>query len=274
MTLQTLQTLRTLRTRLRALGIAARIEGRRSQGRRAPVRVCVVDGAIAVARRVRRITIVRIQRGTISIRVAVTIVRVVRVSIIAVVGVVAIIRVLVLILVAIILILIRVLIVRRWLSLVSIAAFALLLAFLILLLVGDAGRAFALFGLSAADVNGHRLTGFDDFAGVRQLQQHCIGLRVCAVARSAHAHIQTRTAQLVFSGLSILAKNVRHLDFGTAQAQIDRAGHAEDKSQADGDDYSKPAEGRPDAPNETHLPLTLPFGISRIRAREPSRASG
>lgn len=164
MTLQTLWTPKTLQTRSRA-----RVAARVCQGR---AFVCVVGGAIAIGRHVRRVTIVGVQRGTISIRVGVTIVRVIRVAIIAVISVVAIVRVvgvLVLILVFIVLILIRVLIICSGLRLVLVAAFALLFAFLILLLVGDAGGAFSLFGLCAADINGNRLPCFDDFARVRQL---------------------------------------------------------------------------------------------------------
>jgi hypothetical protein len=230
--------------------VAARIKGRRGHGR-SPVRVrSVTRRAIAISRRrrVRRVAVVNIQRRTISIRVAVSIISVIGVPVIAVISVVRVVRVLVLILVLVILILIRVLIIRRGLRFVLVAAFRLLLLLLLLLLVGNAGGAFALFGLRAADVHGDRLPGLDHLARARQLKENSVGGCVGAVARGAHAYVQAGAAQFLFGGLPVLAYDIRHLHLGAAQGKVDSAGHAEEKSQADGDDDSKPAEGRPDAP--------------------------
>jgi hypothetical protein len=86
-------------------------------------------------------------------------------------------------------------------------------------------------------VHRNGLANFDDFAGVRQLNENCLGLSFRRSTPGPYAKVQARIADRGFRRFFVFPDYVRHARFRTAKRQVDRANQAQRKSDGDAHHY-------------------------------------
>jgi len=92
-------------------------------------------------------------------------------------------------------------------------------------------RRFA-FLRDAADVHRDRLTCLHNLARARQLEQDGVWLCLIAGPHRAHTKLQIGCAQYFFGLEPVLADDVRHLNFRTAQREVNGGGYSEEENKS------------------------------------------
>ena len=95
-----------------------------------------------------------------------------------------------------------------------------------------------------AEIHGHSLTCLDHLSRSRQLKDNCVGLRLIAGPVRADTKLQISFSQDLLCIKSIFADDIRNRHFRTAQRQIHRGGHSEEKNNCDRNDDCDASEHR------------------------------